>query len=296
MMEIRVPATSANMGPGFDCLGVALDMFNTFYVEEIESGLQIEGCEEEYKNENNLVYRSMQKCFEKAGYNPKGIKIRIEGEIPKSRGLGSSASCIIGGILAANEISGRRLNSREILELATEIEGHPDNVSSALYGGMQVSIREGSSVFNERIELPGGIKFCAIIPDFTLSTREARNILPNKVSYKDAAFNIGRASLLIAALSRGNFDLLKAACMDKIHENYRGSLIRNYYEIINASNYLNPAGVFLSGSGPTIMNIVREEDRNFAGDMENFLSTLKDRWIVKELQLCREGAAVRNIN
>ncbi len=296
MLEIRVPATSANMGPGYDCLGVALNMFNTFYVEEMESGLEIEGCEEEYKNESNLVYRSMIKCFEKVGYRAKGVKIKIKGEIPRSRGLGSSASCIVGGILAANELSGGKLDRKEILELATEIEGHPDNVSPALYGGMQVSIKEGSSVFNERIELPEGIKFCAVIPDFILSTREARNILPNEVSHRDAAFNIGRASLLIAALSRGNFDLLKAACMDKIHESYRGSLIRNYYEIISASNYLNPAGVFLSGSGPTIMNIIKEEDRSFVGDMENFLSTLKDKWIVKELKLCREGALVRDIN
>lgn len=296
MIEVRVPATSANMGPGFDCLGVALDIFNTFYVEEIENGLEIEGCEEEYKNEDNLVYKSMQRCFERVGYKAKGIKIKIDGEIPKSRGLGSSASCILGGVLAANEISGRKLNDKEILELATEIEGHPDNVSPALYGGMQVSIKEGSKVFNERIELPDGIKFCAIIPDFTLSTREARNVLPQKISYRDAAFNVGRASLLIAALSKGNFDLLKAACMDRMHENYRGSLIRNYYEIISASNYLNPSGVFLSGAGPTIMNIVKEEDKDFAEDMESFLATLKDKWIVKELRPYREGAVVKSKN
>lgn len=295
MIEVRVPATSANMGPGFDCLGVALNMFNTFYIEEIEGGLEILGCEDEYKNENNLVYKSMERFFNRVGYRPKGIRIRIEGEIPKSRGLGSSAACILGGVLAANEISGGKLNRKEILELATEIEGHPDNISPALYGGMQVSIVEGSRVYNERIELPIGIKFCAIIPDFTLSTSEARGVLPKNIPYRDAAFNVGRASLLIAALLKGNFDLLKAACMDKMHENYRGSLIKNYNEIISASSYLNPSGVFLSGAGPTIMNIVREDDNEFMNDMEYFLSTLKDKWTIKELKPNSNGAIVRRI-
>jgi homoserine kinase len=297
MVEVRVSATSANMGPGFDCLGVALDMFNTFYIEEINSGLEILGCDDVYKDEDNLVYASMKKCFERIGYDigQSGFRIRIESEIPTSRGLGSSAACILGGLLAANEIAGGNLSNREILELAAEIEGHPDNISPALYGGMQVSVRDGGRVYNERIELPKGLKFCAIIPDFALSTKESRGILPNNVPYKDAVFNVGRTSLLIAALSNGNFDLLKAACMDKLHESYRGSLIRNYNEIISACSYLNPCGVFLSGAGPTIMNILREDDNEFSKDMESFLSGLKDKWIIKELKPYNDGAIVRNI-
>lgn len=297
MIEIRVSATSANMGPGFDCLGVALNIFNTFYIEEINCGLEILGCDDANKNEDNLVYTSMKRCFERIGFNigQRGFRIRIESEIPTSRGLGSSAACILGGVLAANEIAGGNLSNREILELASEIEGHPDNISPALYGGMQVSVRDGGRVYNERIQLPKGLKFCAVIPDFTLSTKKSREILPSNVPYKDAAFNVGRASLLIAALSNGNFELLKAACMDKLHENYRGSLIRNYNEIISACSYLNPYGVFLSGAGPTIMNILREDDKEFSKDMENFLSGLKDKWIIKELKPYNEGAVVRNI-
>lgn len=294
MVKVKVPATSANMGPGFDCLGVALNMFNTFYIEEIDCGLEITGCNDEYKNDDNLVYKSMKRCFNRIGYDysQRGYRIRIESEIPESRGLGSSAACIVGGVLAANEIAGSKLSRREMLELAAEIEGHPDNVSPAIYGGMQVSIMEGSRVYSESIQLARGVKFCAIIPDFTLSTSESRSVLPKAVSYRDAVFNIGRASLLIAALSNGNFDLLKAACMDKIHENYRGSLIRNYNEIINACSCLNTAGVFLSGAGPTIMNILGEEDNNFSRDMEYILSNMKDKWLVRELRPCNEGAAV----
>lgn len=292
MIKVKVPATSANMGPGFDCLGVALNMFNTIYVEEIEGGLEIEGCPDEFKNEDNLIYLSMKKCFERVKYKEKGIKIKIEAEIPKSRGLGSSAACILGGILAANEISSGKLSKKEILELGAEIEGHPDNIAPALYGGMQVSIKEGGTIFNERIEMVKGIKFCAIIPDFSLSTREARGVLPEIVPYKDAAFNVGRASLLIAALSNGNFELLRAACMDRLHESYRGRLIRHYNEIISASSYLNPAGVFLSGAGPTIMNILSEENDEFANDMEDFLRTLKDKWVVRELMPYNQGASV----
>lgn len=292
MIKVKVPATSANMGPGFDCLGVALNIFNTIYVEETERGLEIEGCPDEFKNEDNLIYLSMKKCFERVKYKEKGIKIKIEAEIPKSRGLGSSAACILGGILAANEISGGKLSKKEILELGAEIEGHPDNIAPALYGGMQVSIKEGGTIFNERIEMVKGIKFCAIIPDFSLSTREARGVLPEIVPYKDAAFNVGRASLLIAALSNGNFELLRAACMDRLHESYRGRLIRHYNEIISASSYLNPAGVFLSGAGPTIMNILSEENDEFANDMEDFLRTLKDKWVVRELMPYNQGASV----
>ncbi|MDF2675192.1 MAG: thrB [Clostridiales bacterium] len=297
MIEIKVSATSANMGPGFDCLGIALNMFNRFYIEEIESGLEIIGCEDADKSEDNLVYSSMKRCFDKIGYNvgQRGFRIRIESEIPKSRGLGSSAACILGGVLGANEIAGSNLSKREILELATEIEGHPDNVSPALFGGMQVSIKEGSSVYNERINLHEGIKFCAIIPNFTLSTRASREVLPQNISHKDAAFNVGRASLLIAALSNGNLGLLRAACMDKLHENYRVGLIRNCNEIVSACSYLNPYGVFLSGAGPTIMNIIQEENNEFSKDIEDFLSRMKDKWIVKELKPYNEGAVVRNI-
>lgn len=297
MIEVRVPATSANMGPGFDCLGVALSLYNCFQVEESENGLHIDGCEETYRNEKNLVYVSMQKCFEKIGYehSRKGIRINFESDIPISRGLGSSAACILGGVLAANEIGRGNLNKNEILEIASEIEGHPDNIAPALFGGMTVSIKDGNKVYYEKVKLPQGLKFCAIIPDFKLSTKDSRAVLPNSIPYRDGVYNIGRVSLLIAALSNGNFELLKPACKDRLHEIYRGSLIGNYDEIVEECNRLNSLCVFLSGSGPTIMAVLKEEDIEFRKHMEDYLLKLENRWVIKELKSDYDGAYVANI-
>ena len=298
MVEIRVPATSANMGPGFDCLGVALNLYNRFRIEESEDGLYIDGCEEPYKNENNLVYVSMQKCFEKIGYKrrEKGLRISFESDIPVSRGLGSSAACILGGVLAANEIGKGNLNKNEILEIASEIEGHPDNITPALFGGMTVSIKDGNRVYYEKINLPKGLKFCAIIPDFKLSTKDSRAVLPDSIPYRDGVYNVGRVSLMIAALSNGNFELLKLACSDRLHEIYRGSLIGNYSEIVEECNRLNSLCVFLSGAGPTIMAVLKEEDSAFSKHMEAYLLKLENRWVIKELKSDFNGAFVTNVH
>lgn len=295
MLKIKVPSTSANMGPGFDCLGAALNLYNNFYIEEIEEGLTIQGCQEVFKNKDNLVYTSMQRCFQEIGYNPKGLKISFDTSIPVSRGLGSSASCIIAGVLAANEIGKGNLNKNHILEIASEIEGHPDNIAPALFGGMTVAIKEGRNVYYEKLHLPNGLKFSPIIPDFTLSTKEARSVLPDKIPYADGVFNVGRASLLIAALINGDFDMFKFACKDRLHEIYRKNLIANYDEIIEESTNLNSLCIFLSGAGPTIMAVLKEDDCDFQKHMTSFLSKLDNKWIIKELNLDFEGASVKNI-
>lgn len=295
MIEVRVPATSANIGPGFDCLGLALNMYNYFKIEEIESGLEICGCEEQYRNESNLVYTSMLKCFEITGYRPKGLKIEIDGDIPTSRGLGSSAACILGGVLAANEISGGKLSKNEILQIAADIEGHPDNISPALLGGMVISITDNGKVYYDKIKISEGLKFCAIIPDFTLLTKEARAVLPDSIPHKDGVFNTGRASLLISALVNGSFDLIKIACDDRLHQIYRGKLIANYDEIVEKSRMLNCLGVFLSGAGPSIMVILKEENMDFCKDMGIFLKTLENKWSIKELKLDIQGSVVKRL-
>jgi homoserine kinase len=294
MIDVKVPATSANIGPGFDCLGIALNMYNHFYVEETDGGLSISGCEEIFRNETNLFYISMKKCFEKIGCidKIKGLNIRIETDIPVSRGLGSSASCIVGGILAANEIGKGNLPIDVMLELASEIEGHPDNVTPALLGGMTVSVSEGGRVYYQKVNLPKGIRFCSIIPDFTLSTKDARSVLPDYIPRQDGIFNIARVSLLISALSNGDLDLIKIACMDKLHQPYRESLIPGYGEIIDECRNLNCLGVFLSGAGPTIMTLIREEDNLFKYNMDAFLSKLQNKWIIRELLSDINGTVV----
>jgi len=294
MIEIKVPATSASFGPGFDWLGIALNMYNTFFIEEIETGLEINGCDEFFSNEANLMYTSMKESFKIIGYNPKGLKIKFESDIPMSRGLGSSASCILAGVMAANEISLSGLSKNEILEIASSIEGHPDNIAPALFGGMTISIQENNQVYYDKIKISEGLKFCALIPDFTLSTEKSRSILPDTVSYKDAVFNVGRVSLIVSALVNGNLDLINLACQDKLHQTYRGTLIQGYDDIIHKSKLSDSLGVFLSGAGPSIMAILKEENNNFSSKMEDFLSKFENKWTVKELKIDFEGAIVKN--
>ncbi|MFV3012107.1 homoserine kinase [Clostridium botulinum] len=294
MIEVRVPATSANIGPGFDCLGIAVNMYNKFFVEEIEEGLIFEGCADKFKNEDNLIYVAMKKCFDKIGYKPTGLRIKIESDIPVSRGLGSSAACVVGGIVSANELAGGILNKKELLDLAVEVEGHPDNVNPAFCGGMTVSISDNGEIIYSKVKVSEGIKFCALIPDFTLSTEKARAVLPKSIDYKDGIFNVGRAALMISALNNGDFHLIKYACKDKLHQDYRAKLIENFYSIKEECEKLNSLGVFLSGAGPTIMVMLKEEDKDFSKNIKSFLETLKNKWEVRELKIDKLGTVVNN--
>ena len=293
MIRVTVPATSANIGPGFDTLGIALNIYNTYNVEEIESGLIIEGCEEVYANENNLTYVAMEKCFEKVGYKAKGVKIVIESDVPVSRGLGSSATCIVGGLIAANEISGGKLNTEELLDLATEMEGHPDNVAPALLGGMIVSVYD-KKVYYSKIDIKEeAIKFLALVPDFKLSTKKSRSILPKVIPHSDAVFNVGRVALMVSALHNGEFDLLKVAGEDRLHQHYRGTLIDGYQDIVRTSKKLGAKGVFLSGAGPTILVAIDYKDEDIKVQLKKLLDELKDDWEIKELEIDQKGAQVR---
>lgn len=294
MIEVKVPATSANMGPGFDCLGIAVNMYNRFLVEEIEEGLIFEGCDDKFKNEDNLIYVAMKKCFEKIGYKPTGLRIKIESDIPVCRGLGSSAACVVGGVVCANELAGRVLNKQELLELAVEMEGHPDNINPAFCGGMTVSIYEDKKVIYSNVTVKEGIKLCALIPDFTLSTEKARAVLPKNIDYKQGIFNIGRTALMISALNNGDFHLIKYACKDKLHEDYRAQLIENFYPIKQECERLDCLGVFLSGAGPTIMVMLREENKDFGNNIQKFLDTLQNKWKVRELKIDNMGTVVSN--
>ncbi|APF28677.1 homoserine kinase [Clostridium sporogenes] len=294
MIEVRVPATSANIGPGFDCLGVAVNMYNKFFVEEIKEGLIFEGCEDKFKNEDNLIYVAMKKCFDKIGYKPTGLRIKIESDIPVSRGLGSSAACVVGGIVSANELAGRVLNKKELLDLAVEVEGHPDNVNPAFCGGMTVSISDNKEIIYSKVKVSEGIKFCALIPDFTLSTEKARTVLPKSIDYKDGIFNVGRTALMVSALNNGDFHLIKHACKDKLHEDYRAKLIENFYSIKKQCEKLNSLGVFLSGAGPTIMVMIKEEENYFSKNIKVFLDTLKNKWEVRELKIDNIGTIINN--
>lgn len=294
MLEVIVPATSANIGPGYDCLGIALNLYNKFYFEEIEDGVIIEEKESEYINKDNLVYKAMEYFFEKVKYakKPKGVKIKIVDEIPISRGLGSSATCIVAGLMGANYLSGANLSKKEILKLATDMEGHPDNVAPAIFGNMIVSIMENDDIYFDIIKISNNLRFCAMIPDFELSTKKSRAVLPDKIDHKDGVFNVSRAAMLISAFMNNNLDLLKVACKDKFHQIYRSPLINDYDIIVNHANELNCLGTFLSGAGPTIMSLTTDEDIFFLDRMNEFLDKLNDKWIIKDLHCDNSGVVV----
>lgn len=293
MIKVRVPATSANMGPGFDCMGIAVSSYNTFGFKETESGLTFKGVQDEFCNEENIIYISMMKCFEKANYKVKGLEISIlEQEIPISRGLGSSSSCIVGGLMGANSILGNKFTKEEIFQMAVEIEGHPDNVAPAVLGGMVVAIKEGDQYLYEKVNIKEDYRYVPIIPDFRLSTKEAREVLPKEISIKDGVYNVGRAALMVAALSSGNNNLLKASCKDVFHEIYRSKLIEGFDEVKNEAYELGALASFLSGAGPTIMAIISKDNKDFSKSIKMFLEKNKLNWGVHELSIDNEGAIV----
>ncbi|MBW9173954.1 homoserine kinase [Clostridium estertheticum] len=295
MFEIKVPATSANMGPGLDTLGVAFKLYNRFIVEEIESGLEIFGCNKEFANNNNLVYTSMLKTFKKLQKDPKGVRLTFKTEIPVSGGLGSSATCILAGITAANRLCGDILTKQEVLNYACEIEGHPDNITPAMIGGMTVSImNEGANHYN-KIPINGSIKFCALIPKLQLSTKSSRAVLPETIPFKDAVYNVGMVSMLIVSLVNGDYEGVKLACKDKLHQPYRMGLIKNYSQISSFVKESEALGVFLSGAGPTIMVMLKKDDSTTEGKLKEFLKGLSGSWETLNLEIDEDGLNIENI-
>ena len=207
MIRVIVPATSANLGPGFDSLGISLSIYNEYeFSLKDENGLFFEGVEEEFQNEDNIIYMAIKKVFDKYNFKFKGLGIKIiRQDIPISRGLGSSSSCIVAGLIGAFALMGKEINKDEILSLAVDIEGHPDNVCPAIFGGLVSTVMaENNKPLYNCIEIKEGIKFIALIPRFKLSTEKARAILPKEIPFKDCIYNIGRAALLISAFSNGN--------------------------------------------------------------------------------------------
>ncbi|WP_017211545.1 homoserine kinase [Clostridium beijerinckii] len=293
MITVRVPATSANMGPGFDTLGIALNLYNDFGFREIEDGLKFNGMPEEFCNEDNIIYKAMKYCFDKAGYKIKGLEIsEIKQDVPVSRGLGSSSTCIVGGLVGANEILGKKFSEEELLEMAVEIEGHPDNVAPALLGGMVVAIVDENKTYYDKINVKNGIKFVSIIPNFRLSTEEARKVLPKEISLKDGVYNVSRAALMVACFSSGKYELLRYACKDAFHQNYRSKLIPGFEEVYNKSYELGALACYLSGAGPTIMAIIDEKDERFSNKLKEFLQIKGLEWNILELSLDNAGATI----
>jgi len=283
---IRVPATSANLGPGFDCLGVALSLYNEFTFTLADSDC-ITGCPAEFAGNDNLTLRAFREAAQDCGLNYQGVHIDHACQVPYTRGLGSSSTCIVAGVAAAMTLADRGNDKQRILELATQIEGHPDNVAPAIFGGLTASTTSEDKIKSTQIPIRNNYCFIALVPPFTLSTTESRKVLPKELSRQDAITNLSHVALLLGALVNGQDDMLRLALQDTLHQPYRGKLIPNYEAIMQRLN-TSPdiLGAYLSGAGPTIMAIT---SANTSIDLPTLLGSLIDGWQILALTIDNQG-------
>jgi homoserine kinase len=295
MIVARVPATSANLGSGFDCLGLALRLYNDVALDpEGPFGVEIvgEGADSLPRDRSNLVARTVARYFEVVGRPAPSFRLRLTNRIPLTGGLGSSSTALVGGLLAANCLAGEPLCRDELLQLATELEGHPDNVAPAMLGGLVVSAVDGTRVVTVSLPVPGDLRGVLFLPKFSTSTREARRLLPSRVSHGDAAFNVSRAALLVAAFAMDQLDLLKVATQDRLHQQYRQVLFPAMPRLIAAALAAGALGAWLSGSGSALIALSRRNDQAItdAFDATARANGVAGRSIVVDLET--EGAAL----
>jgi len=258
---VDVPATTANIGPGFDCLGAALDLGNRFELRVIEGGgerfdLIIQGSEGSHLRggPDNLVYRSAQRVWREAGEEPVALEARVQLAVPPARGLGSSATAIVAGLIGANALVGEPLSREKLLELAIDIEGHPDNVVPSLIGGLCMTARAASNRWRVvRCEWDPSVQAVVAIPAIRLSTSEARRAMPRSIPIPDAVLNLGALTLLLQGLRTGNGDLIADGLHDRIHEPYRWGLIQGGRAVREAALEAGAWGCVISGAGPTLL-------------------------------------------
>lgn len=255
MIRIKVPATSANLGVGFDCMGLAVSLYSTIDFEQSSQKLVISGCDEQFQNEQNLIYQAFVRGCQFLNQPIPNVKITIDNHVPVSRGLGSSAVCIVGGLMGANLWFDSPLNKEEILTLATEMEGHPDNVAPAILGNLNVSFTDSlENIQNVAFKVSSDLFFVALIPDYQLSTKKARQVLPKSMDYQTVSYQVGHAVALSKALETGDLQLIRQAIIDKMHEPFRSKLIPDYSAVKSICE--KDGGVlYISGSGSTLMAI-----------------------------------------
>lgn len=255
-ITVKVPATSANLGPGFDCAGLSLNLYNRFTFtrtqrEQVSIDVLGEGQGLIPTTEENLIVHAMKHLCRSLGQPFPTVHIEQINHVPAASGLGSSSTAVVAGLLGANRLLGDPLDRYQILELATEMEGHPDNVAPAIYGGLVVTCltEQGGLCYVEQIELPP-LQVVLVLPDFSLLTRDARNALPNEVSRADAIYNIARLPLVVRALEAGDYQKLGAVMLDKLHQPYRIPLVPGMADAFEAAKAAGAAAVAISGAGP----------------------------------------------
>lgn len=288
MIAVRVPATSANIGPGFDALGVAVSLYATVRFARSEK-LLITGAQARYCDADNLVYAAYLETLAYLGLPKEPVKIDIESDIPVARGLGSSAAMYVAGALGAAAMHGRRLEKEEVLLITNALEGHPDNLAPAIWGGFTAALTHEGKPYAALCPVAEGIKLCAFIPDFSTLTHEARAALPAFVSHKDAAYAVAHALALVGALRTGDEAALGRAVSDTLHEPYRKKLIPGFDEVRARAKRAGCTAFFISGSGSACMAFYR--DAGFPARAAREMEPLAD-WRVLPLEIDHEGAKI----
>ncbi len=287
-ISVKVPATTANLGPGFDCLGMALPIYNTITIEETVlpgTGIEINVINNSTNDddlllehipmdENSIIYKAVELLYNSIGQTPSELKITVQAQIPIAKGLGSSAAVIVGGLLAANELLGKPADEAALLSIAAEVEGHPDNVTPAIVGGLVLSSQEDDgSIIYRKLNWPEDWTISVCIPDYELSTDISRSVLPEEVPMKDAVFNEKRMGMFIHALNTHDKELAKYALQDRLHQPYRMKLVPGLDKIIeNLKHEEDVIGCVLSGAGPAILVI------SSRANTDRIKSIVKDTW------------------
>jgi len=303
-VTVQVPATTANLGPGFDCLGVALNLYNCFQFTQNEASatpvdITVNGEEAAGVStaSDSLIYRAFAHLYDHFGQSPPPVKITIDLGVPLSRGLGSSATAIVGGLLAANKLAGNPLENQDLLQLAIALEGHPDNIVPAFLGGCRLAVPTNKGW--EICEIPWSENLVPVvaIPNFELSTQQARLVLPSQVSRDVAIFNASHLGLLLRAIETGRGNWIKLGMQDQLHQPYRQQLIPNYTDVESAALSAGAYGVAISGAGPTLLAITS------FGDAENVAQEMQSAWEkagikaqVMPLEVSKTGASIKTNN
>ncbi|AFY42036.1 homoserine kinase [Nostoc sp. PCC 7107] len=297
-VTVKVPATTANLGPGFDCIGAALTLCNQFKFTRLDEGgltIHVTGAEAQrvQTDESNLLYQAFLKLYQYIDQTPPAVKIEIGLGVPLARGLGSSATAIVGGLVAANQLASEPLSQVQVMEIAIAMEGHPDNVVPALIGGCRLAATSDTGWEICDVPWHENIVPVVAIPNFELSTSEARRVLPTEFSRADAIFNTAHLGLLLRGLETGKGEWLRAALQDKLHQPYRKALIPGYDAVNAAAVEAGAFGMVISGAGPTLLALV---DVAHSSDVELAMaSAWKDAGIeaeVRSLALDTQGATL----
>jgi len=300
MVIVKVPATSANIGPGFDCMGLALNMYSELKIDKIDSnGIEIV-VPDELKNilptdGRNYVYIAMEKVFNIVEEKFSGYRIIIDNKIPLTRGLGSSSAAIVSGLAGANYLLGNQLSKDELLKLACDIEKHPDNVAPAIFGGFVVSVCDGDEVHYIKNDISKDLNFAALVPDFYFQTKKSRSVLPSYVPHRTAVYNLAHAAFTASAFISGDYSKLDEGIKDKLHQQFRLPHIKDGESIMDLCRQSGAQACYLSGAGPTIMALINGDSSNFEEKINSMLNNRFPNWTLNMLKADNTGVCVEEV-